>query len=212
MRTLTALFTLFLQLGLALAVAEGWWSLYLPRLPWSGGSQQGVGLLLSVLLREGALLAAGFGLALLSGVTPGARLISLRNLPSGLAAAGLSLLAGYAALATFGTAGEAARILALQTGHRPALVLLTVQAPHLLALGGAFSLIFSLPLYWLVRSLQRKDFGRALFEGAASTRRHWPAALVLLLLSAIAEVYFSPVGVNWLAWQYLDLIGFLVVS
>lgn len=212
MRSLSFLLTLLLQLSLALAVAEGWWSVDPPLLPWSGGSHQGVGLLLSVLFREGALVAAGFGLALLSRVPPGSGVLTRKSLPALLAAASLAVLAGYAVLASFGTAGESARILALQTDHRPVLVLLIVHGPHLLTLGAAFSLVFSLPLYWLFRSVQRKDLGRALFEGAATIRRRWSAALLLLLLSAIAEVYFSPLGVNWLVWQYLDLNGVVVVS
>lgn len=212
MRSLAFLLTLLLQLSLALAVAEGWWRIDPPVLPWSGGSEQGIGLLFSVLIREGALLAAGFGLALLSRVSPGSRVLHAKNLPALLAAASLAVLAVYASLASFGTAGEAARILARQTDHQPTLVLLVVHGPHLLALGAAFSLVFSLPLYWLLRSVQRRDLGRALFEGTATVRRRWAAALLMLLLSAITEVYFSPMGVNWLVWQYLDLNGVVVVS
>lgn len=151
-------------------------------------------------LKNGVLVLAGVALVWAGSFHP------TRRLPAWLAAAKLSagpvhiLFAAAVIYQKALAAGQAAAVLAGQTGRSPGL-LLAVDALHGLLTVAGLALILTAPLFWLVRSVQVRSLRRSAFEAWLQARRLVVFAAILLLLGAIAETYVSPYMTAWLLQQ-----------
>lgn len=89
-------------------------------------------------------------------------------------------------------AAAASVLLAGQVGKPPLLVLLAAHAPQGVVEALGAGLVFTAPLFWLIRTPQVRSFARASFEAWAEIRRLAAPALALLVLGAIIEVFLVP--------------------
>ncbi len=197
-RRLVALWVVVYAL-LPVAVAYGWLgatptlSRFVDLITPDGPSATGtMTLILSVLIANLFPLAVGVALAWVSAFNPGRRTKAWEIPLRGLGALAFAAYAAGLLLSKAQAAAASSTLLAAQVGKPPWLVLTAAQAPHRVVEGAALGLVFTVPIFWAIRTPQVRSFVRSSFEAWAEARRLAIVAVLLVAVAAMIEVLVSP--------------------